>query len=78
MKRGLKISLSLAAAIPVILYATGILAQFIININQWKAAGSNYNASPGLPSFKPDSIIHALVQFPESLIAFAILIVGLA
>lgn len=41
-KRKLKIALSLAVLIPCVLYAAGIIAQFIININAWKAAGSDY------------------------------------
>ena len=39
-KRKLKIALSLAVLIPCVLYAAGIIAQFIININAWKVAGS--------------------------------------
>ena len=45
-KRKLKIALSLAVLIPCVLYAAGIIAQFIININAWKAAGSDYRISP--------------------------------
>lgn len=41
-KRKLKIALSLAVLIPCVLYAAGIIAQFIININAWKSAGSDY------------------------------------
>ena len=40
-KRKLKIALSLAVLIPCVLYAAGIIAQFIINVNAWKAAGSD-------------------------------------
>lgn len=45
-KRKLKIALSLAVLIPCVLYAAGIIAQFIININAWKAAGSDYGQFP--------------------------------
>ena len=41
-KRKLKIALSLAVLIPCVLYIAGIIAQFMININAWKAAGSDY------------------------------------
>ena len=59
-KRKLKIALSLAVLIPCVLYIAGIIAQFMININAWKAAGSDYSVSPGLPwslqmSFDPYS-----------------------
>jgi type IV secretion system protein VirD4 len=77
MKKHLKAIISLAVALPIILYATGLLAQFIININAWKAAGSNYRVSPGLPSLGLIMNLKALARFPENLIAFGIIAVGL-
>ena len=44
-RRKLKITLSLAVLIPCVLYIAGIIAQFMININAWKAAGSDYSVS---------------------------------
>ena len=49
MKRKIRTILGLAFAVPGVLYITGILAQFIINIRAWKAAGGDYQLSPGLP-----------------------------
>ena len=77
MKKHLKAIISVAIALPIVLYATGLLAQLIININTWKQAGSNYRVSPGLPSLSLMMNLKALVDFPENLIAFAIIIVGL-
>ena len=34
--------ISLSVLIPMLLYAAGIIAQLITNINEWKEAGSNY------------------------------------
>ena len=76
--RNLKMALALALAIPCILYPAGILAQFIINVNMWKAAGSDYRTSPGLPSLAVLPVLSALVHFPENLIALGILVIGLA
>ena len=76
-KRKLKIALSLGILIPSILFIAGIIAQFIININAWKAAGSDYRVSPGLPSLALAEIIAALLHFPEGLIAIAIVGVGI-
>lgn len=45
-RRKLKITLSLAVLIPCVLYIAGIIAQFMININAWKAAGSETIAFP--------------------------------
>ena len=75
MKKHLKAIISVAIALPIVLYATGLLAQLIININTWKQAGSNYRVSPGLPSLSLMMNLKALVDFPENLIAFAIIIV---
>ena len=76
-KRKLKIALSLAILIPCVLFVAGIIAQFIININAWKAAGSDYRVSPGLPSLDLSAIVAALLHFPEGLIAVAAVVVGL-
>ena len=62
-------AISLAILIPILLYGTGIIAQFIININAWKAAGSNYRESPGLPSLEIGDVLSAVFTFPEGLIA---------
>ena len=70
------ILMSILILIPAVLILTGILAQFIININAWKAAGSNYRQSPGLPSLALDAIMKALLTFPENLIALAAVGVG--
>ena len=51
-RRKLIITLSLAVLIPCVLYIAGIIAQFMININAWKAAGSDFSVSPGLPSLE--------------------------
>ena len=64
-KRKLKIALSLAVLIPCVLYAAGIIAQFIININAWKAAGSDYRISPGLPSSQIGRVVQALFHFQK-------------
>ena len=76
-KRKLKIALSLAILIPCVLFVAGIIAQFIININAWKAAGSDYRVSPGLPSLDLSAIVAALLHFPEGLIAVVAVVVGL-
>ena len=76
-KRKLKIALSLAILIPCVLYAAGIIAQFIININAWKAAGSDYRTSPGLPSSQITEVVRALFHFPEGLIAIGVVVFGL-
>ena len=77
-KRKLKIVLSLAVLIPCVLYAAGIIAQFIININAWKAAGSDYRTSPGLPSSQISEVVRALFHFPEGLIAIGVVVLGIA
>ena len=67
-------ALSLAVLIPCVLYAAGIIAQFIININAWKAAGSDYRISPGLPSSQISEVVRALFHFPEGLIAIGVVV----
>lgn len=74
-KRKLKIALSLAV---LMLYAAGIIAQFIININAWKAAGSDYRTSPGLPSSQISEVVRALFHFPAGLIAIGVVVLGIA
>ncbi len=69
--------LSTIVLIPAILAISGIIAQFIININAWKAAGSDYRQSPGLPSFTISAISKALLTFPENIIAIAAVGIGL-
>ena len=70
--------ISLAILIPILLYGAGIIAQFIININAWKAAGSNYRESPGLPSLEIGDVLSAVFTFPEGLIAVGAVIAGVA
>jgi len=69
--------ISLSILIPVLLYVAGLLAQLMININAWKAAGSNYNVSPGLPSLTLMDNLKALFHFPEGLMAIGIVVVGI-
>ncbi len=76
-RRKLKLILSLVILTPCILFSTGVIAQFIININAWKAAGSDYRVSPGLPSLEITAVLRALIHFPENLIALVIIAVGL-
>lgn len=68
--------LSLIVLIPVLLAVSGIIAQFIINISAWKAAGSNYRQSPGLPSLTFAAMSKALLTFPENIIAIAAVCIG--
>ena len=56
----------------------GIIAQFIININAWKAVGSDYRTSPGLPSSQISEVVRALFHFPEGLIAIGVVVLGIA
>ena len=77
-KRKLTQALSLAVLLPCVLYAAGIIAQFIINIHAWKAAGSDYRTSPGLPSLQISNVVQALFHFPEGLIAIGLVIAGIA
>ena len=65
MKKKVGGIISIVILIPVLLFVAGIVAQFIININAWKAAGSDYRTSPGLPSLELDAIISALFTIPE-------------
>ena len=71
-------AISIAILVPILLYAAGILAQFIININAWKAAGSDYRTSPGLPSLSWMRFCHRLLHFPEGLISIGIVVVDAA
>ena len=73
----MKITLSLAVLIPCVLYIAGIIAQFMININAWKAAGSDYSASPGLPSLELADVFRSILHFPEGLIAIGMVVVGI-
>lgn len=66
MKKKVGGIISIVILIPVLLFVAGIVAQFIININAWKAAGSDYRTSPGLPSLELDAIISALFTFPKA------------
>ena len=68
--------LSLSIVIPLFLYLAGIIAQFIINISRWKAAGSDVNTSPGFPSFHFLDSITSLLNFPEGLIALGVVGIG--
>lgn len=68
--------ISILILTPVLLYVAGIIAQLMINISVWKAAGGDYRASPGLPSLKVGDAAAALLHIPESLIAIAIVVVG--
>mgnify|MGYP004629091187 CR=1 FL=1 len=62
-KRKLKIALSLAVLIPCVLYIAGIIAQFMININAWKAAGSDFSVSPGLPSLELADVFRSMNHY---------------
>lgn len=59
-KRKIKIIGSLLILIPALLYVSGIVAQVIINVHAWKMAGSNYDTSPGIPSFNVTAVMTAL------------------
>ena len=78
MKQQNKITgiLSATVLIPFLLYIAGIIAQFIININNWKAAGSDYRVSPGLPSLRISDVARAIITFPEGPIAILAVIAG--
>lgn len=78
MKKKVAGATSIAILVPILLYAAGILAQFIININAWKTAGSDYRTSPGLPSLELDAVLSSLLHFPEGLISIGIVVVGVA
>ena len=71
MKKKLTTALSILILLPVLFYLTGILAQFIINIAAWKAAGSDYRTSPGLPSLELDEITAAVFTFPKGSLLLA-------
>ena len=51
MKKKVASAISLVILILILLYVSGIVAQFMINIKAWEAAGSDYRTSPALPSF---------------------------
>lgn len=69
--------ISLCILIPILLYVAGLISQLMTNINDWKAAGSNYNVSPGLPSLALLDNLKALFHFPEGLMAIGIVGVGI-
>ena len=77
MKKKVGGIISIVILIPVLLFVAGIVAQFIININAWKAAGSDYRTSPGLPSLELDAVISALFTYPEGRIAIAAIVIGI-
>ena len=70
--------ISLAVLVPMLLYVAGIIAQLVININEWKAAGSNYGVSPGLPSLNIADAFGALFHFPEGILALGGVLIGIA
>ena len=78
MKKKVGSIVSILILLPVLLFVAGILAQFMININAWKAAGSDYRTSPGLPSLEAEAIISALFTVPEGPISIAVIIAGIA
>ena len=49
----------------------------MININAWKAAGSDYSVSPGLPSLELADVFRSIFHFPEGLIAIGVVVVGI-
>lgn len=75
MKKKITTGVAIVILIPLLLYVAGILAQFIINISSWKAAGGNVQVSPGLPSLELKAVFSALLNFPEGLIAIAVVAV---
>ena len=77
-KRKASTILSLAVLIPALLYVAGIVAQFMINIHAWEAAGSDYGTSPGLPSLTVGAVAQALTTFPEGIISLGAVLIGLA
>ena len=64
--------LSLAVLFPVVLFVAGLLAQLLINLHAWEAAGSDVNISPGLPSPQMGAVLKAIFTFPEGPTALAI------
>lgn len=75
MKKKITTGVAIVILVPLLLYVAGILAQFIINISAWKAAGGNVQVSPGLPSLELKAVFLALLNFPEGLIAIAVVAV---
>lgn len=51
MKKKVASAISLVILILILLYVSGIVAQFMINIKAWEAAGSDYRTSPALRRF---------------------------
>lgn len=76
MKKKVGGIISIVVLIPVLLFIAGIVAQFAININAWKAAGSDYRTSPGLPSLELDAILSAITHFPEGPLSVLAVIAG--
>lgn len=75
-KRKIKIIGSLLILIPALLYVSGIVAQVIINVHAWKMAGSNYDTSPGIPSFNVTAVMTALFHMPEGLISIVLVLLS--
>ena len=71
-KKKLGKAVSLVIVILLGIFIAGVLAQLMININDWKAAGSDYNISPGLPILRPLPILKAICTIPEGITATAI------
>ena len=78
LKKNIGGVLSIALLVIVLSYVAGIIAQLMININAWEAAGSNYNVSPGLPSLNVLDSWGALFNFPEGPIAIGVVLIGVA
>ena len=78
MKKKVASAISLVILILILLYVSGIVAQFMINIKAWEAAGSDYRTSPALPSFSLGAVGAALVHFPEGPISVLAVSVGIA
>lgn len=77
MKRKISIILGVSVLAVVLVMASGIIAQFMISISEWKAAGSDFNQSPGLPSISFQHCFEAILHFPEGLIALSSVCIGL-
>ena len=78
MKKKVASAISLVILILILLYVSGIVAQFMINIKAWEAAGSDYRTSPALPSFSLGAVGAALTHFPEGPISILAVSVGIA
>ena len=66
MKKKVASTISLVVLILILLYVSGIVAQFMINIKAWEAAGSDYRTSPALPSFSLGAVGAALTHFRKA------------